>query len=114
MGIGAYRQIVTLTGPAGPAVAEPEGGFTAPAAPLVPATWHCAIEVAGLRDLERIGGGTVSATTTHLLRGRYHAGITAASTVTWGARTFAIESVRDRDGRGIETIALARELVPGG
>lgn len=108
--IGAFRHFVTLD-TAGTPQPDGAGGYTEPPIPLTPATWFCSIQAASARDLERVGVGAISATATHILRGRYHAQLTNAARVHFGDRTFAVESVHDRDERRIELEVIARELL---
>ena len=108
MSASAYRHVVTLD-TAGDPVLDDAGGYTEAAVPLTPATWHCSIAAATARDLERVGGGVVSATATHILRGRYHAQLSEAARIHFGDRTFDVESVHDRDERQIELEVIARE-----
>lgn len=108
MSASAYRHVVTLDTAGAPAL-DDAGGYTEPPVALVPATWHCSIAAATARDLERVAGGVVSATATHILRGRYHAQLTSAARITFGDRVFDVESVHDRDERQLELEVVARE-----
>jgi SPP1 family predicted phage head-tail adaptor len=108
--IGAFRHCVTLD-TAGDPQRDAAGGYSEPPVPLTPATWYCAIQAASARDLERVAVGEISATATHILRGRYHPQLTNAARVHFGDRTFAVESVHDRDERRIEIEVIARELL---
>jgi head-tail adaptor len=104
--------VVTLEAPGTP-VPDPAGGFREVWAPLVPATWHCSIQAASLRDLERITGGAISSEATHVLRGRYHPGISTAARIRFGARLFEIQTVHDRDQRQIELVLICHEMTTG-
>ena len=68
MAIGDYRHVVEFqtptTGPDG------DGGIVESWANLDP-PWNVAITPATVRDLERTTAGTVVATATHVIRGRY-------------------------------------------
>jgi len=108
MSSSAYRHVVTLDTAGAPAL-DDAGGYTEPPIALVPATWHCSIAAATARDLERVAGGVVSATATHILRGRYHAQLSEAARITFGDRVFDVESVHDRDERQTELEVIARE-----
>src|SRR3954465_6025257 len=94
--IGAYRHRVTLEAPGEP-VPDPDGGFTEDYAPLDPPTWDCAITQASVRTLEAIGAGSVIAQAPHLIRGRYHKGITTQTRVIFAGRTFSVIYVANRD-----------------
>jgi SPP1 family predicted phage head-tail adaptor len=109
--IGQYRHRVTLGNPGDP-VPDGDGGYTETFAPLDPAEWDCSIQAASTRDLESIGAGTVLAQATHLVKGRYHAGITTESQLTFNGRTLNVVYVTNRDERNIETILVCAEVVP--
>lgn len=113
MAIGQYRYRVTLETP-GALVPDEGGGYSPAWVPLDPPTWDCAIEIAGRHDLEQVQGGAVVTTATHLLRGRYHAGLGPDARITFGTRVFEVAFVRDRDQRRLEILVLAREIVPEG
>ena len=108
--VGSFRHRVTLTNPGSP-VPDPDGGWSETPVPLVPPTWDCSIEQASARTLESIGAGSVLAQATHLVRGRYHAGITTQTRVTFGARVLSVLFVANRDERNIETDLVCAEVV---
>jgi head-tail adaptor len=108
--IGDYRHVVTLTTAGDPAI-DDAGGYAEAGVPLDPATWHCSIAAASARDLERVGGGQVSSTASHVIRGRYHPGLTEHGRIQFGSRVFEVESVHDRDERQLEIEVIARELL---
>jgi head-tail adaptor len=108
--IGKYRHRVTLSAPGAPA-GDPDGGFVEAHAPLVPAVWDCEITEATARDLEQVAGSALVATATHLLRGRYHPGLTVLCRVAFEGRTFEVASVQDRDTRRLEVSVLCREVL---
>jgi SPP1 family predicted phage head-tail adaptor len=109
--IGQYRQRVQVerrtTTP------DPDGGYLEVWVPLDPPTWDCAIQAASLRDLQRISGGAVNATATHLVRGRYHAQLAANARILFRDRTFEVQSVHDREQRQIELEVICHELTSG-
>ena len=107
---GSTRHVVRLQRPGAP-VADGDGGFTQVWTDLTPATWDCSIEPATARDLERVAAGTVIATATHVLKGRFHAGITVATRVLVGGRQFSGTGVANPEERNLETIATAVEVV---
>jgi head-tail adaptor len=116
--IGKARHLVTLD-VAGQPVPDGDGGFTETDVPLNPATWYCSIESASAGQ-ERRGAGTVSATATHRLRGRFHPEITVETRVTFVdaargglVRYFELESVENVDERGIELELVAHEVLDG-
>jgi head-tail adaptor len=106
--VGQYRHLVSLVQP-GPPTPDPDGGWGETWVPLTPSTWHCAIQAASLRDLQRLSGGLLSTTATHVLRGRYHAQLTRAARIQFGDRVFDVESVHDLEERQIEHEVIAHE-----
>lgn len=108
--IGSYRHRITLEGPSDP-VPDGEGGWTEGWAPLTPATWDCSIQAASQRDLESIGAGTVLAQATHVVKGRYHAGVTTESKLHFEGRTFNVIFLANRDERDIELNLVCAEVV---
>jgi len=90
MAIGTYQQIVTLDETDG------AGGVR----PLDPPTWY------GAPIAE--GGGLVT------LVGHYHAGITTATRVHFKGRTFHVDGVLDRGGRGFQTQITCQEVFDAG
>lgn len=109
--LGALRYVVTLGNPGDP-VPDPDGGYTETFTPLDPPTWACSIQQAAARTLEALGAGSVVAQATHVLRGRYHPGITTQTRITFAGRIFSVIYVANRDERGIETDVVAAEIVP--
>jgi len=110
MAIGEFRHRVTLGNPGDP-VPDPDGGFADTFTPLVPAEWDCSIEQANARDLESIGAGSVLAQATHLVRGRYHPGITTQTRVTFRNRVLTVLYVANKEERDIETDLVCAEVV---
>jgi SPP1 family predicted phage head-tail adaptor len=108
--IGQYRHLVSLVQP-GTAPPDPDGGWGETWVPLTPPTWHCAIQAASARDLQRLSGGTISTTATHLVRGRYHPQLSAKARIQFGARVFDVQSVHDLDQRQIEVECICAEIV---
>lgn len=107
--IGSHRHLVALNNPAVP-VMNSDGDYTQASVPLDPAEWHCSIMPATARNLERLVAGTVLSTATHLLTGRYHAGITTQTRVTFGMRLFSVTGVVNPEERNIETVAVCVEV----
>ena len=108
--IGELRHVVTLESP-GPPVPDGDGGYTESWQPLNPATWNCSISSANARDLESLTAGTVVAQASHILRGRFHGGITTEARISFEGRTFNVLSVVNRDERDIETVLICSEMV---
>jgi head-tail adaptor len=108
--IGQYRHVVTLEEPS-TFVLDGQGGWTDTWTALDPATWDCSIQAASTRDLESIGAGTVIAQATHLVKGRYHAGITTQTRLTFNGRTLNVVYLTNRDERDLETILVCAEVV---
>src|SRR5262252_5553086 len=100
--IGQYRHVVTLENPGDP-IPDGDGGYIETWAPLDPASWHCSITPATVRPriAEWIASGTVLAKATHLVRGRYHAGITIETRVLFRGRRLNVIYVGNSDERDI-------------
>ena len=108
--IGRYRHRVALWVPGDP-VSDPDGGWTDTPVPLSPPEWDCAIAPATARSLESLGSGAVLATATHVVKGRYHPGITTQTRITFQGRVLSVLFVANRDERGIETDLVCAEVV---
>jgi len=111
--IGSYRQVVTLAAYT-TAVADGDGGFAQSLVALDPEEWRCAIEIASASSELRHFNGTVIAQATHVLRGRFHSGITTDTRAQWTdragqIRTANVIGVVDVEGAGVETIVAAVE-----
>lgn len=109
--IGHYRHTVTVESPTA-GLPDAAGGWTETWTPLDPPTWDCAIQAASVRDLESIGANTVMAQATHLIRGRYHAGLTTQARLVFDGRIFHIVYLNNRDERQLETILVCAEIIP--
>lgn len=120
--LGELRQTATLTGPvatgspAQVAVPDGDGGYTYTYGALNPSQWRCSIEKATVRTAGRNFSDTVIARATHVLTGRYHAGINTKTRITWVDRSGVthVSNVLDTDdteGAGVETVALVTEIV---
>ena len=87
---GVAAAVLLLAGAAYPGTTA-----AAPQAPagsgLDPAYLDVSIRPASVRDLERLTAGTVTATATMLVEGRYHPGITTETRLTYH------DAMRDRD-----------------
>lgn len=110
MAIGAARHLVTFQNP-GAAVSDGDGGFMQAWADLSPATWFVSIEPATARDLERVAAGTVLSTASHIVKGRFHAGVTTKTRMVFDGRTFSITGKANLEERGIAMELLAVEVV---
>lgn len=108
--IGQYRHVVALDAPGTP-IPDGDGGYTEGWSPLDPPVWDCAITAATARDLETLGAGTVLAQASHVVRGRYHGGITTETRLTFEGRTLNVIYVANRDERSIETHLICAEVV---
>lgn len=110
--IGTYRHRVTVQNP-GASVPDGDGGYTEGWADAVPPTLDVSITPATTRDLERVTAGTSLATATHLIRGRWHAGISTSSRLLFKGRMFHVIFVGNPDERDTEiTIVAAEVLTP--
>lgn len=113
--IGSYRQLATLSGQASTSP-DGDGGYVPVLAALSPAEWRCAIERASVSSSERNFGSTVIAQATHIFTGRFHAGITTKTQLTWVDRSGRIHTanaldVVDVEGAGVVTMVAASEVV---
>jgi hypothetical protein len=115
--IAKTRHLVRLDEP-GPPVPDGEGGWTEGSVPLNPPAWYCSIEAATAYGMEREIAGTVSATASHLLRGRFHPGISTTTRIFLTdlhrggvERRFEVESVRTLDEAGVQLAVLAHEVL---
>lgn len=110
MSTGAYRHLVTFQNPSTP-VPDGDGGWTSTWANLTPATWHVSIEPATARDLERVASGTVMATASHIVKGKYHPGVTLETRMLFQGRTFSITGKANVEERSITMELIAVEVV---
>jgi head-tail adaptor len=110
MSIGEYRHLVTFQGP-GAVVPDGDGGWTTTYGDLDPAQWYVSIEPATARDLERVAAGTILSTATHIVKGRYHPGVTLQSRMIFQGRTFSITGKANVEERGIYMELVAVEVV---
>jgi head-tail adaptor len=112
MSIGDYRNYVLLDGPGDPpTVPDGFGGYTENWTPLDPPDWYCAIEPASARSLEDLGAGTVLSQASHIVKGRYHAGITTATRIHHDGRILNVVYVTNRDERRIESDLVCAEVL---
>jgi SPP1 family predicted phage head-tail adaptor len=109
-GIGSFRHLVVLEEP-GPVTPDADGGYTDSWTPLDPTVWACSIAPVTARDLEALGAGSVLAQATHVVKGRYHPGITTQARLTFDNRTLNVVYVANRDERDIETDLVCAEVV---
>lgn len=110
MTIGEHRHLVLLQAPGAP-VPDGDGGFTQTWTDLSPNTWYCSIKPATARDLERVAAGTVISSASHIVEGRYHAGITTKTRIIFNSRTLTVTGVSNPEERNITTICTAEEVV---
>ena len=108
--VGTHRHLVLFQAP-GAAVPDGDGGFTQTWSDLSPATWHVSIEPATAQDLERVGAGTVLSTASHIVKGRFHPGVTTQTRMIFGGRTFSITGKANLEERGIFMELVAVEVV---
>lgn len=110
IGIGQYRHVIGVANPSTP-VPDGDGGYTEAWAPATPATIAAAIQAASTRDLERVTGGAVLTTATHLIRCRFHPQLSTLSRVTFRDRVFEVQSVSDVDARQVAMILICAEII---
>lgn len=109
MGIGEYRHVVTVQFP----TTEPDGdgGTVEVWTNRTPPLWNASIRPATVRDLERQTAGTVIATATHVISGRYRPDIAVTDRIVLGIREFRITGIVNPKERGIDVILLAVETL---
>lgn len=108
--VGDHRHLVTFENPGDP-VPDGDGGFIEAWAPLSPPTWYVSIKAASLRDLESVTAGTVIATASHIVRGRWRPGITTETRMIFEGRTFQITNVTNLEERDREMQLVCEERV---
>ena len=109
--IGDFRHLVTFQDPGEP-MPDGVGGYTQTWAPLQPPTWYVQIASPSAHDLERIsGGGSVTTTATHMVRGRYHPGVSTKTRMLFNGKTYSITGTSTADERGIFMELTAVEQV---
>lgn len=108
--LGDYRHLVTLEAP-GAAAPDGAGGYTEAWLPLTPPTMFAAIDVATAGDQERLGSATVLSQASHVVRMRYHAGITTKTRLTYQGRAFSVTAIRDPEERKRRLVLLCAEVI---
>lgn len=108
MAIGAYRHVVTFQ--TATVVPDGGGGTIETWADLAP-PWAVDIRPANVRDLERRTAGTIVATATHVVTGRYRPDVTIAGRLIFDGRVFRIAGVSNVDERGITMELFVTETV---
>jgi len=98
MAIGSYRLLVTVQVPGTP-TPDGDGGYVDTWVDGDPPTWAVSIEPATRATGETLIAGTVLATPTHLVRGRYHASVTTHARLCFETRVFNVLTVRNQDER---------------
>lgn len=107
--IGSHRHVVMLQNPAGTPIGTPDGSYTQLYADL--GIWHCSIEPATQRDLERIAAGTVISEATHVLKGRWRDGITTGTRAIFNGRVFNVTGVSNLEERNVDLELVAVEVI---
>jgi head-tail adaptor len=79
--------------------------------PLSPSEWWASITPATAADLERIAAGTVVASATHIVRMRYHPGVTLRTTVRFGTRSLQVTGLQNVEERNRELVLVCREAL---
>jgi head-tail adaptor len=110
MSINEYRHRVLFQTPGAP-VSDGDGGWTNTWADLAPGAWMVSIEPATARDLERVAAGTVLSTASHIVKGRFHPGVTLQTRMIFGGRTFSITGKANVEERSITMELVAVEVV---
>lgn len=107
---GPRDHLVTLENPAAPVV-DGDGGYTEAWASLSPPQMWMSIENATQRSLERLVANTVQAQASHVLKGRYHGGVTTETRITSGTRVFSVTGVQNVNEGDVELVLLCQEVV---
>lgn len=110
MDVGSIRHRVTLQNP-GVDVPDGDGGYTQVPAPLVPPQVWASIVPATAREMERVVANTVETSATHLVRVRYHPGITTETQVLFGSRVFYVTGIQNIEERNVELVLVCTERV---
>jgi len=108
MGIGDFRHVARFQTPT--TVPDGDGGTIDVWADLDP-PWAVAIQPATVRDLERNTAGTIVATATHIIRGRYRPDVKVDARMLFEGRTFRITGVASPKERKIELWLFAVETI---
>lgn len=109
MAIGAYRHRLAVENP-GALVPDGDGGYTTSYAPADPPFVDASITAARASELERVTAGTVLATATHLIRCRFHPGITSDTRLLFEGKRFEVQSAHNVDQRDIALILICAEI----
>lgn len=100
---GELRQRVTVEAPS--VARNAQGGFSE--------TWATAetryAKIEPLSGREFFEAQRVDSDVTHMVTMRYFSGLTSSHRITYGSRTFYIESVINTDERDWKTVAMCRE-----
>jgi head-tail adaptor len=110
--IGSYRHVVTVQNPGG-SVPDGDGGYVEGWIDAVPPTLNVSITPATTADLERTTAGTVAATATHIVRGRWHPQITTSSRLLFKGRALNVIFVGNPDERDTELVMICAEQLSG-
>jgi len=112
MAIGEYRHVVRFQTPT--SVPDGDGGVVETWADLDP-PWSVAIQAISLartvREMEQATGGTIVATATHIIRGRYRPDVGVEARMIFDGRTFRITGVASPHERKLELWLFASETV---
>ena len=111
MAIGEYRHVVRFQSVT--TVPDGDGGQTDVWTDLDP-LWHVAIQPATVRDLERQAAGTIVATATHIIRGRYRPDVTVKDRMLFDGREFRITGVASPKEKKLELWIFAVETISEG
>jgi head-tail adaptor len=108
---GRLRHLVDLRDP-GTRTKDGKGGYTDPYdEKLSPSTWYCSIDPATPSVLERTVAATIEAKVTHVVTGRYHAGISTKTRLTHRGRFLFVRAVQNVEERNRELVLLCEEVL---
>jgi SPP1 family predicted phage head-tail adaptor len=108
MAIGEFRHVVQFQTPT--MAPDGDGGVIETWVDLLP-RWPVAIQPATVRDLEKNTAGTIVATATHIIRGRYRPDVKVDARMLFDGRTFRITGVASPKEKKLELWLFAVETV---
>jgi len=108
MGIGNFRHVGTIQAPE--SVPDGDGGTIETWVDRPPA-WPIDIRPATVRDLERQTAGTIVATATHVIHGRYRADVDVKCRVVFEGRVFQVTGLARPFERPINLLLFAKETI---
>ena len=111
--IGRLDKRVDLANPGAPGtgISDGKGGYTETFTALSPSPVWASIQPADARTMERFFANTVAAVATHLVRLRYHSGVTTKTRLTYGSRYLYVRGIQNVNERNEEQLLACEEIV---